>query len=379
MIKKLLRWGVTATLIAGLAFISLAPLPAISSEEKVMNLTLEQALKLAEDNNRDIKAAQLARDKKELSLDQAKDNAEAIDDEVGENGGTYEMGVARDVAPLVAQRAFDSAKLDYDISVNAVKIKVISAYYDLQSAQNTLAIKRNSAANSHEMLKQVEAKFKVGTAAKLDVDGQKVTTASDDAAVAQAEQNVKVSQLNLNKMLSLPVGQQVNPVSPVKLNEQSIDYDKSLAKALVEDPTLRGADLTAYQAELTLKSAKEYSSSVTYTYKLANSAYQSALLNLEGAKYDVNSNVLAAYNNLQNAKRTYDILASQVKVAEDTARLTRLRYQVGMATLYEVNNASTQLEQVKQNYQSAIVGYNLAAAQFEYGIFGSASAAGSGM
>jgi len=78
MIKRFLRWGMAAALIGALALTSFTPLPAISSEEEVMKLTLEQAIALAEKNSPDIKLAAIAQSTKGLTLDQAKDRARTL-------------------------------------------------------------------------------------------------------------------------------------------------------------------------------------------------------------------------------------------------------------------------------------------------------------
>ena len=55
----------------------------------------------------------------------------------------------------------------------------------------------------------------------------------------------------------------------------------------------------------------------------------------------------------------------------------KLRYDVGMATGYDLLGAETALKQADMALLNALYNYNLAKAKFTYGIFGDASAGSS--
>lgn len=364
----------TASIVVLTAFlvVGIAALPGLSGEEqeeKVMQLTMEQAVKLAEKNDADIKKAEINKERARIDLKKALDTKDKIEKISSFAGYSYDTLLAERVAPEVAKKKSELAGIIYDVSIRGAKLELTNNYYELQKAEGKLKIVRDKAQRSRDSLAIVDTKYKVGTAAKLELDQQKVEVAKTDADVVSAEQAVQKANLKLNKCLGLPVDTIIKPISKVELINNDVNYDAALERAMQDDMELLTAGLKEYSAKLIKNEAASVYTSRSNEYKLADQDLIEARLDKEQATYTVNQKVLNAWDLLENMKRLYEILSAQTAVAEENARLVRCSYEVGVATLYDVNKASDTAAEIKQNLEEAIFGYNLAVKQFEYGIY----------
>ena len=81
--------------------------------------------------------------------------------------------------------------------------------------------------------------------------------------------------------------------------------------------------------------------------------YENAALNVESLELQVKSQVLLAYQNLQDAVTTYQVSQKQLEAAELSYDLGKERYELGISNLVEYTQANQDLVQAQTDFASA--------------------------
>ncbi|ELR70082.1 outer membrane efflux protein [Fulvivirga imtechensis AK7] len=81
--------------------------------------------------------------------------------------------------------------------------------------------------------------------------------------------------------------------------------------------------------------------------------YENAALDVENLELQVKSQVLLAYQNLQDAVTTYQVAQTQLEAAELSFELGRERYELGISNLVEYTQANQDLVQAQTDFARA--------------------------
>ncbi|MGN7469299.1 TolC family protein [Brevibacillus sp. SAFN-007a] len=268
-----------------------------------------------------------------------------------------------------------TAQAEINKKLNALAVKATeskirlgaqNAYYNLIFAQDDYELKKQSLTRAETQLKVAKAAFDVGTKAKTDVLQAEMGVAGAKAALTSAANAVEVARMDLNDFLGVDLNKKWKIVSN---NKQVAPISLTLEQAQAEALTKR-VEMTKVQeelnlAELNVKLIEEYSALSTLQGRQARNNVEKAKMAIEEQKRAISKEVAQAYLNLNAAK---EAIAFQ-KIAKDSAaesyRLTNLRFENGLATTLEVIQAEEELSNRENQYQKAILNYNLAVVNFE--------------
>ncbi|MGI6713157.1 MAG: TolC family protein [Bacillota bacterium] len=377
-----MMWRKTAKLFSLVLLLLLGVVSANAAEKSVSdvkNLTLAQAQEIALKNNLQIELAALGVEKAELALEQANFAAQkmnkAIDNGMGKD---QNADWVINIVPKQAQSGKTIAEIAVGYTENSIKYGVEAAYYGVLGAQKMLEVSQISYKRTQEQLKQAQARFGAGTCAKVDVISAEAQLKSAEAAVNNAETSLKAAKMNLNKTLNL------NLDSPLKLAEQftfdvaqSIDINKTIKEMMEKDLTLVTAQEGYHISSLEYEYYKKYYTPNTFMYRDAAYKLKEAEVKLNNAKSELELNIRNAYWDLKTAEENYHVYSKSLEQGNEVHRLNKLRYQVGMATIYDVLSTEAALKQAELGLLNALYNYNLAKAKFNYGVFLGSSGASS--
>jgi outer membrane protein TolC len=387
-------------------------------------LTLRQALDLADQNNREIEAARLQTERSTAAIREAQ-AAESV--RVGIDGSVINSG-----APVIAgtpnaaggttlrggieanydistagrnssrvraaqgQLSFD--QLEVDRVARRVRADVITAYYDLQEADEQLIINEAAVFNSTRSLRDAKLQEKAGLGTKFDVIRAEVQKATAEQDVVRS----KSQQLNARKRLAqiLNVSETVEYTSSEAVTPRGnwdISLENSIVLAYGNRPELKQSAIRreiGEQQVIEANSGDQAQFSLFARYDLAKGFQQSvgfadnysigarvrwdfldggasssratqarASQSVADTQYISNRDqirlqVEQAYNNLQADKQNIITATGALKLADESLRLARLRFQAGVGTQTDVISAETELTRAKSNRLRAIVGYN---------------------
>jgi outer membrane protein TolC len=390
------------------------------------SITLRQALELSDRNNREIEAARLAATRTEATIKEAQ-AAQAL--QVGLTGSLAQSG-----SPVIAgQSSLQSAsgsslqstvQATYDLGLNGlngsrvraaeeqlrfnqldvdrvarrVRADVITAYYDLQEADEQLKINEAAVTNSERSLRDAQLQEKAGLGTKFDViraEVQKATAVQDVVRVKSQQLNARkrlAQVLNVTETVEYTAAEQVQP-----RGEWKEPLESSIVKAYANRPELKQQEVqrriseqqanaasAANQANFSLFAnynvGKSFQSNAGFSddYRVgaqvrwdfldggaasARTSQERTNQTLADNQYIFNRDqirlaVEQAFNTLNSDKQNIQTSDQAEKQATESLRLARLRFAAGVGTQTDVINAETELTKAKSNRLRAIVGYN---------------------
>ncbi|ASJ56120.1 hypothetical protein BP422_22765 [Brevibacillus formosus] len=247
-----------------------------------------------------------------------------------------------------------------------IKLGAQDAYYKLIFAQDDLNLKKQSLARAEAQLKVAKAAFDVGTNAKTDVLEAEMGVAGAKAQLTTAENNLEIAIMNLNDFLGVDLQKEWKIVSAnKKMDPISITMEDAEKQALSKRLEITKAEEELKLAELNVKLIAEYTAASTLSGQQARNNVEKSKLAIDEAKRTVTKDVAQAYLNLNAAREAIDFQKAAKDSAAESYRLKNLRFENGLATTLEVIQSEEALSTRENEYQKAVLSYNLAVVNFE--------------
>ena len=329
----------------------------------VEQLTLEKAIQQALETNATLESTRLSVKNADLnSMLSYKTPAEMPSEVI------WSLDAAK--AKYVTNATIDMNRLLYSLQIKAteskIKLGAQQAYYDLIYAQDDLNLKKQSLTRAQTQLKVAKAAFEVGTKAKTDVLQAEMGLAGAQAALTTAENNLEIERMELNDFLGVDLDKKWNIIVA---NKQAAPITKTLQQAQTEALEKR-VEMTKVKeelklAELNVKLVEEYSVLATYQGRIAQNNVETSKVAIEQQERAISKEVAQAYYNLNAARQAIDFQKKAKDSAAESYRLTNLRFENGLATTLEVIQAEEELSDRENQYQRAILTYNLAVVNFD--------------
>jgi outer membrane protein TolC len=388
------------------------------------SLTLRQALDLADKNNREIEAARLQTDRSTAAIREAQAAESvtvAIDGSLTNTGAPVISSIAGSTvgtplrAGIEADYALSSAglnssrvkaaegqlrvdQLEVSRVARNVRSTVITAYYDLQQADEQLIINIAAVRNAERSLRDAKLQEQAGLGTKFDViraEVQKATAEQDVVRTRSQQQNArkKLAQiLNISENVEYTSSEEVVPRGTWNISlENSIvlaygnrpELKQSAARRTIGEQQASQA-AAGDQAQFSLFArydlGKDFQRSVGFAdnYSVgarvrwdfldggassSRVAQAKASQSIADTQYitsrdQIRLEVEQSYNNLNADRQNIITSTGALKQAEESLRLARLRFAAGVGTQTDVISAETELTRARSNRLQAIVGYN---------------------
>ena len=153
-----------------------------------------------------------------------------------------------------------AATEDLNKAKEDISIEVASAYLQVLFNEELVKIARQQVELSQEMLAQKEAYFKNGKASEAEWYEAKSRVAQDELSAVQAENNRRLSLLDLSQLLELPSPDDFAIVSPATDSIAGLKIQTSpaevYAEAVLTKPSVKAAQYRLEGAEKSIRMAK---------------------------------------------------------------------------------------------------------------------------
>lgn len=335
----------------------------------IRELSMEKSIELALENNSEIKQAKLDVEKAEIGVTKTKDFAEDKNIPTMSKNSISE-GMLKKYNPRQAEGTLTINKKKEEFTEKKVKLAVEKAYYDVLKASQLLNVKKLALQRAQEQVRLVQANFKAGKAAKVDVTSMETNAAIAVADVSVYETGYKVAVMNFNKVIGLDIE------TPVKLTAKlkyvplaKIDLEKSVQDALENSVELVAQREQKAIADVLLQLQDSYYSASGYSYQEQAVDNKKAALNIKDKEIEIRIAVKQAYLNLRSAEDRIKFLGKALDKQKEAVRIATLKYKVGLATNADILDANVALDDSEEKYTGAIYDFNLAKAQFENSMF----------
>ena len=340
---------------------------AVTGEPK--KLSLQEAIDTAIANNAQIGVQQLQVEALEVSMEETESRLRNMGN-VDIAYQTQDYYMATEIAPAKVEASLEMAQKALAYTKNSIAYGVEAAYYGVLKAEKNLEFAKVSLDRANTQYKNAQASFKRGTVAKLDVVSTEANLKTAEVAVKQAENGVTSAKMELCQLMGLPLTTTLTLTSELTPRTAgAIDLAAAIEKGLDTDINVATAKLTMENSKLDFDYTAYVYASQTYNYLKDEAAYKGTVLQYDEAKKTLEKNVRNAYNNLSTTAGSMEGLNKSLDLAKESYRLSLLRYDMGMATSYDVQNAEASLRQAELGWLDAIYNNNLANAKFTYGIY----------
>lgn len=389
-----------------------------------IELSLDDSIAMALQNNPTIKIADADREKAQWAISEAKGakkltvnlthadkraktysysaSANSFSNQIALNlplytGGKIEAGIEQ------AELNYKISDLDVQQSRQQIKLNATNGYYTILQSINALKVSQESVDMMNAHLKNVQAQYGVGVVAKSDVLRSEVELANYQQTLIVAQNNYDLAVSKFNNVLGLPLETEVK----VKDELQHVKYQLSLNDSITYAMSHRPENIQAdYAVEIAKKSVKIAQSgklptvaasaatgwsdttfpgtdnntwsiglSATWTafdsgvtdskIKQSDLAVTKALQQAQQTKDSIQLEVRQAYLNMNEADKRINTTQVAVDKAEEDFKISGVRYSAGVGTNIDVIDAQVALTQAKNNYIQALYDYNTSKANLD--------------
>ncbi len=302
-----------------------------------------------------------------------------------------------------ARANYNYNKIGVQRTYNEMRSTVTNAYFDMLQKDNLRKLSDESVTRLADHLKNVQAQYDVGVVAKVDLLRSQVELADAQQSLIQAENNYKVAEATMNRIIGLPMNTTLQLDNLLVYNPYEKDIEQCLVYAALHRPELEQADENIKAYKGALKVAKsgympQVNASATQAWSDKNwpgdengnwgvgvnvsmNIFDSGvtLSKIHGAEADLkkaeetyrdtvdamNLEVRTNYLSLREAEKRIKTTELAVEQADEDYRIAQLRYMNGVGTNTDVLDAQVALTQAKTNYTKALYDYNTSKTNLE--------------
>ena len=250
----------------------------------------------------------------------------------------------------------------------------------------------------------VNAKFRVGTVAKVDVLESQVELANAQQNLVNIQNSYDIAVANLNNYIGLPADTIVRPQDTLTYRKYNLSLGDCTAYALENRPDAAMADYAVKQAESAKRSAKagwrpsvngsiskgfthenlfsgkitdQWTVGVSASWNIFDGGITRAQVNQADAaltraqevaaqtREQIQLDVQSAFLQLHAAEKNIATTQASVVLGEENFKIAQVRYAAGVGTNLDVMDASRKLTEARSNYFTALYNYNTAKASLD--------------
>ena len=297
----------------------------------------------------------------------------------------------------VAQRQKEQTESD-------IVFQTAQLYYQLLVSTQYLQVANQAVTDAKEHFRVAQVQFEEGRGIKSDMLRAQVFLTQMEQVQLKTKTNLEISKRQLAIVLGEDPGKDISIRGTLTYSEQTIDAEKQISLGLINRKEMQELQLRKQETQLQKKivqgdflptvgligqwqmnsdtGIKDDADSwyaamvVSYplfdgmsrNYKLRKVTATSHKMNEmqqeleQGIKFEISKAVL----NLDEARKRVELTRHLESQADESLRLTELRYQNGLSTLTDLNDAQTALNQSRVDAIQSLADYNVALIGIDY-------------
>jgi outer membrane protein TolC len=328
------------------------------------------------------------------------------DEQATVHAEVFSFGKQADYRRTIAAEA--AARARQEIARRGLAATVITSYYGLVTAQRHLVNARRNLEDARNFEDITRKQEQGGEAARADVVKAQLTRTQRERELAEAQTNVEKAKLALAVLIFQDLDQAFAVVDDLQAETPITAPPEIRQQAVASSPDIRAAQSNMQQAGFGIKAARAgYLPTFTIDYFYGIDAHQYSTHDPEGHRYLgnvvqgtvtvpvwnwgstrskvrqaelqrqqaeldlrfaqrlIDANTSAYYLEAQAARAQIQLLRTSADLAEESLRLTLLRYQAGEATALEVVDAQSTAGDARNAYDDGLARYRLAQGNIE--------------
>lgn len=276
---------------------------------------------------------------------------------------------AKEMARLAADFATAQSPKNYDAELNTLRRNAVKQYFETLQARDTVRIAQDNVKAQETLLRNTNAKFKLGLVAKKDVLSAEVSLNEAKTSLLGAQNAYATKQMRLNQYFEFPLMQKTTLTDTLAVKDPVLmPLTEAIAKALANRNEIAGANFGLAYQTLNLKEAGNNYSHYSAAYYKAQYTYMDAQKTAKDAPVDVEIDVREKFMQVQAAKASVELGKLNVAKSKESYRMINSSYQLGMKTLADVQNAQLGVVKSENDLSENYLAYQLAIIDYEQAV-----------
>ena len=272
----------------------------------------------------------------------------------------------KEMARSAANFALAQSTNNYNAEINTLNASAIKTYFELKQAMDATNISKGNLDTQQIILKNTNSKYSLGVVSKQDVLKAEISynQASVDFSAAQSRE--ALARMNYNIYFSFPLMQNVTPIDSLAVADISkISLANAVNLALNNRNEITAAAFSLKYKELNLTEVGNSYSKASSYYLQAQADLMLAQKNYREMPAKMELDVKSKYMDMLNSKSGVDLGKLTADKAAETFRLSKLQYDMGMATLTDVQLAQAGSFAAQLQYSQNLLTLKLAVVAYE--------------
>ena len=338
-----------------------------NGEEKKMSLAQAKELVMASSSGIEIAKINMAANKaKTESYYQTyrKTNATYPDPIFG--GTITSSRTEKAKTKLMADFAKVQSENNYQAEINVLNADAIKNYFELQQAIRARTISENNLVTQATILKNTNSKYRLGVVSKQDVLRAEVSYNQAKTDLDSSRSMEALARMNYNSYFSFHLMQKVALTDSMDVTTVStVPLEEAIKKAKANRNEVAGAAFMLQYRELNLTNVGNNYSKASSYYLQAQADLMAAQKTTREMPVNMEMDVRAKYMDMMNAKAQADLGKLSADKAAETYRLAQLQYDMGMATLTDVQQAQSGSYAAQLQHSQSLLKLKLAVMAYE--------------
>lgn len=244
--------------------------------------------------------------------------------------GTYENGKILELYEAQAKMGLNITTIGQKVAVQKISLLVSKEYFDAVKYQKLADMKKTAMDRAQAQEKAAKASYDAGFRAKDDYLLAKAQSELMRADYESAQMNVNNALIELKATIGMDQDTAVR-LSPWNETKMMPDQSKGLEQGLKKRLEIQKAQGELDIANLNLKIAKEYLGPGAVDYEQARISTVKAQIELQRQKYNVEKDIRQAYQSLLTTNKMSEGVKDTVASARESASIAEYRYREGFS------------------------------------------------
>lgn len=338
--------------VLAICFIFVASVPAALAAEEEKTLSLNDAISMALERNRDIKVQDLNLEKATEQLDDLRDSIQhvpATNVYIPQISSAWAGYLSAEANERIANKTFEALKQQLVVDVK-------EQYYDVLSKKKAIEIAQNDLKLSRIKLSQARLKSQLGMVTQADIITAEAAASSANTSLESAKNDLADSYSKLAVLIGANGVFEPELVDDAVFVKAELDsLDAVIARTLSQQYQIWAAEKLAKVAER----AKEYEDN----YTVAEIEAQIKEIEAGDTKEQMTKEVKSLYLSIMNLENNYVTKEQDVKKLQESLRVVGVQHDVGMATDLQVQEAEQTYKEAEEGLRDLMYQHDVAKTQ----------------
>jgi outer membrane protein TolC len=384
------------------------------AQERAETLSLDEAVKIALENNPDLKASSASVDITKAKVRGAESSyypqvqfrfiLPFVERESGIFADQLIWDFWRTPNLVKASKAnLKSSEFDKEVTREDVILNTKVAYYTALAQRRIVEAMEKTVAQNEKILERTEGFFKAGRVSKIDVTKARVNLGNAKLNLITAENNLEMAKINLAKVMGIKGDFNYELEDMLEYKGVDVNLDNIISKAIELNPQVKSLRAKEVASKAELSASKD----AFYPMVIGRAAYrfagagatgpdfiagvgirfflfqgfsrlsevnesrarlEHAEAEIESMEGEITSEVKQLYMNLKFAEESVEVTKTSEMSAEENSQLAQEKYRLGTGSAVELSEAQALLASTSANHIEAIYNYKIAVARLERAI-----------